>query len=473
MPDTDQKNNATFRHRISRTAGLLSAITASAMLMPGADAQPPGAGGPGGPGGPGGRSSRPTVEVTLPTLREVTGPGPMFESAPSHPPGHRPEDYEFVTREYFATGTANDSAYTTRVVVRMPSDASKFTGLVVAESMHNSGSAHGFEFNAMYVMDAGHAAVEIVTTSPQQFVDFNAARYSELQLNDDQINEILAQVGALLKSTRGPLGSPARRVVLFGTSMTAATLINYLPDHPYLRAPDGGRIYDGFLPTSTGATIIDTDVPLIQIPTMHEIESSVPRRQDSDEPGRQYRLYEIAGLGHLDSRDNVRLVPNPCRHDLSTLPLQAYIAVGLHHLFRWVDEDIAPPRANRILLDRNVDNDGSMALLDEHGNPIGGVRNPYLDVPVATYTPVNVVADPPITNPSAWIQANQPMGAQIMCRLSSYQTPFSTAKLRELYGNRRNYLRDFEARLNELEEEGWSLPAYREMILGDARAVQF
>jgi hypothetical protein len=325
----------------------------------------------------------------------------------------------------------------------------------------------------MYLMDAGHAAVEIVTTSPQLFTDFNAGRYGEMSVMDGQENEILAQVGALLKSDRSPLGGPERRVVLFGTSMTAATLINYLPDHPYLRAPGGGRIYDGFLPTSTGATIIETDVPLIQIPTMHEVESNVPRRQDSDAPGRQYRLYEIAGLGHLDSRDNVRLLPNPCAHELSPLPLQAYIAIGLHHLFRWVDQGIAPPRAPRVLLDRNVDNDGSMALLDEHGNPIGGVRNPYVDVPVATYTPVNVVADPPIANPSDWIQANQPMGAAIMCRLSSYQVPFSAAKLRELYGSRDNYLREFESRLDELEAEGWSLPAYRELILSDARAVQF
>jgi hypothetical protein len=451
-------------------AALTTALTAAAAaaLITGALAQPPGG------QRPQQASSRPPVQVALPSLSaEVMGPGAIFDSAPSHPPGRRPENYQFATREYFASGTANGRPYTTRVVVRMPSDASRFTGLVVAESMHSSGSAHGFEFNAMYVMDAGHAAVEILTTSPQQFVDFNAARYEPLRIEDGQTNEILAQVGALLKSDRSPLGTPARRVVLWGTSMSAATLINYLPDHTVYRRPGGGTIYDGFIPTSTGATIIETEVPLIQIPTMHEVETNVPRRQDSDEPGRQYRLYEIAGLGHLDSRDNVRLLPNPCTHELSPLPLQAYIAIGLHHMFRWVDEGIAPPRAPRVLLDRNTDNDGSMALLDEHGNPIGGARNPYVDVPVARYVPVNTPADPPISNPSAWVAANQPGGAAIMCRLSSYQERFPAAQLRELYGSRAHYLREFEARLDELEQEGWSLPAYRELILEDARAVQF
>ena len=71
----------------------------------------------------------------------------------------------------------------------------------------------------------------------------------------------------------------------------------------------------------------------------------------------------IAAIGHVDSRDNIRLLPNPCAHPLSTFPAQAYMSVGLHHLLRWVDEGIVPPRADRALLDRNVVNDGSQMLL--------------------------------------------------------------------------------------------------------------
>jgi hypothetical protein len=233
------------------------------------------------------------------------------------------------------------------------------------------------------------------------------------------------------------------------------------------------HIYDGFLPTSTGATITEVDVPLIQLPTLHEFETNVPRRQDGDEPGKQYRLYEVAGIGHVDSRDNVRLLPNPCVHPLSTVPVQAYMAIGLHHLFRWVDEGIVPPRAPRILLDRDTTNDGSTMVLDEHGNAVGGIRNPYVDVPVASYTAVNVAKEPVIANPSAYVAANGLQGAQTMCRLSAYQQPFSSAKLRELYGSKRDYLQRFEARLDELEGAGWSLPVYRDLILGDAAAIDF
>jgi hypothetical protein len=239
------------------------------------------------------------------------------------------------------------------------------------------------------------------------------------------------------------------------------------------RTPDMQRIFDGFMPTSYGGTIRDIDVPLIEMPTMHEEETNVPRRQDSDEPGTQFRLYEIAGIGHVDTRDNVRLHPNPCTKPLSTFPNQAYFSVGLYHLFRWVDEGISPPRAPRILLDRDTSNDGSMMALDANGNPLGGIRNPYVDVPTAKYTPINTAAEPLIKNPSAYVAANGMQGAQIMCRLSAYQEPFSKEKLKQLYGTKRDYVRRVEARLDELERQGWSLPLYREVILADAAAIEF
>ena len=418
--------------------------------------------------------SEPTA-VALPTLSaEITGPGPMFDSAPSHAEGLGAEDFDYVTREHFVSGTANGSPYTTRVVVRMPRDASRFSGLVLAESMHSSGAAHAYEFTAAYTMDSGHAAVEIRTTSPAQFVELNPERYAALRIEDGQANDILAQVGALVKSAEGPLGDvTVRKMVLAGTSMSSGTLFNYLPAHAVYRTPDMQHIYDGYFPTSTGGTAAEVDVPMIQMPTMHEVEGNVTRRQDSDEPGRQFRLYEVAGIGHVDSRDNVRLLPNPCTRPLSTFPLQAYMGVGLHHLFRWVDEGIVPPRAERILVDRDTYGDGTMMATDEHGNPLGGIRNPYVDVPVARYAPVNTAREPLIDNPSEYVAANGLQGAQIMCRLSAYQEPFSPEKLRELYGSKERYLRAFEARLDELERDGWSLPVYRDLILGDAARVAF
>jgi hypothetical protein len=462
--------NAMSLRSLAHTFVTLAAALAAATAI----AQPP--------GGPGGPRPEPEIEgiprvptaVPLPTLSApVTGPGAAFDSAPSLAPELGLARFRYETTEYFASGTAAGKPYTTRVVVRQPADDRAFSGLVLAESMHGSGAAHMFEFVSGYLMDEGHAAVEIVTTSPQQFVAFNAARYGDMKVENGQQNEIIAQVGALMRSTKSPLAGAVRKMVLGGTSMSAGTLINYLPAHMMFRTPEMNRVYDGFMPTSTGSTIREIDVPIIQMPTMHEVETNVTRRQDSDEPGKQFRLYEFAAIGHVDSRDNVRLLPNPCTKPLSTFLTQAYFAVTLHHLLRWVDEGIAPPRAPRILLDRDESNDGSSMVLDQHGNPLGGIRSPYVDVPTAKYAPVNTAADPVVANASEYVRANGLQGAQIMCRLSAYQEPFSQAKLQELYRNEREYSRQFTARLDELEQQGWSLPVYRETILADVAKTEF
>ena len=82
-------------------------------------------------------------------------------------------------------------------------------------------------------------------------IDANPERYKGFQVGGAQISEIIAQVGALVKSKdpSSPFaGLTVRKMVLGGTSATAATLIAYLPAHMVYRTPDMQRIYDGFLP---------------------------------------------------------------------------------------------------------------------------------------------------------------------------------------------------------------------------------
>jgi hypothetical protein len=408
---------------------------------------------------------------------EMSGPGSMFDATPSLPSGRGLAHYGYEAREYFVSGTAAGKPYKTRIVVRRPSDNARFSGLVLAEAMHPSGAAHMFEFTSDYTMTSGHAAVEIVTAGFDQLVAHNKARYGDLAVEQAQVSELLAQVGALVKSNQkgNPLaGLPIRKMVLGGTSATAAVLIRYLPAHMVYRTPDMKLIYDGFLPTSTGATVRQVDVPVIQVPTMTEVASgTVTARQDGDAPGDQFRLYEFAGMAHVDSRDSVRFHPDPCEHPISRFPLQAYMSVALHHLFEWVDEGTVPPRAERILLDRTVTNDGSLMALDERGNVRGGVRTPYVDVPTTKLGVRNEAADPPIPNPAAWIAARGPAAAAQMCGLAGYQMPMPPEQLKKMYGNGASYRDRVKQQLDELEKAGWSLPVYRELILADAAKVTF
>jgi hypothetical protein len=349
---------------------------------------------------------------------------------------------------------------------------SKFSGLVVAEAMHGSGAAHIFEFTSIYTMASGHIAVEVLTTPPAQFVALNEARYKVMRTNGAQTNEILAQAGALVRE--GTLiGAPVRKMVLSGTSMTAGVLINYLPAHMVYRTPSMQRIYDGFMPMSNGAMVRDVDVPMIHVPTMHEVNGNITNKQDSDEPGKQYRLYEFSGMGHIDTRDSFRMKPNPCQLPLSTFPVQAYMSVALDHLFKWVDKGVVPPRADRILLDRNEQNDGSMMALDEHGNPRGGIRTTYVDVPTSKYTIRPAAASPVVAGASAYIAAGGQNAANQMCGLSTSQVAFDNAKLKRLYKSKAAYVKAVEASLTQLEKAGWSLPLYHELIVADAKSVTF
>jgi hypothetical protein len=262
----------------------------------------------------------------------VIGPGQPFSSLMSLPAGGDMAHFKYETTEHFVAGVANGKPYKTRLVVRRPSDRARFSGIVLAESMHPSGNAWMFHFTHAYTMTAGHVALEIVTSDPAQFVAFNASRYKDLSVQPGQASDILAQVGALIRSSHpsNPLaGLTVRTMILAGTSASAGVLINYLPAHMVYRLGDMKPIYDGFLPTSNGANLRSVDVPMIQVPTTTEaMRGIVPTRQDGDAPGDQFRVYEFAGMAHLDTRNVEAFRPNPCKYPISLFPLSTYMSVA-------------------------------------------------------------------------------------------------------------------------------------------------
>jgi Alpha/beta hydrolase domain len=76
------------------------------------------------------------------------------------------------------------------------------------------------------------------------------------------------------------------------------------------------------------------------------------------------------------------------------------MAMGLDHLIQWVDKGKVPPRADRILVQ-----DGAI-VLDLSNNAKGGVRNTYVDVPVAEYGVPNAATGNERTSLST---ANRPL----------------------------------------------------------------
>ena len=398
----------------------------------------------------------------------VPGPGLMYPNPPVSivAGATRVEDFPYLTEEFFVSGTANGAPYMTRIIVRRPKDTGRFSGIAVAEALHAGGRSLIFEWSRVSILTRGHLFVEIVH-SPANIgllKAFNADRYAKLEIQQGQTNEIIAQVGRLVKSRTGPFATyDVRYATLMGTSASSGTVRSYLPAHAELRTPAGGPIYDGFLLTSTnGNTPLPiVDVPMIQMPTQTEVVTWAERgiayrRPDSDDPANRFRIYEVAGMPHNNSRDNPGFQNDPCTLPVTSFPAGAFTALGLHHLTEWIAHGKTPPRASYIEVDQNPSADGSHLALDEFGNAKGGVRNVWVDVPVATY---------------GVFGKGKTTAQDRLCQLAGTEVALPATRLGKLHGSASGYVRRIEQRLTELIRDGWFLPEYADMVRSDAKKV--
>jgi len=493
---------------IIAAAGVMMAFGQLPIPVPGQGLAPGGtpfgvpAGGRGGRGGGrGGRGAQATpaepvkqVVAPIPSAIEGTGPGEFFETfMDDHddakntniPANDIYTKFDYEAKEYFVSGeTSGGMPYKTRIVIRKPKDTARFNGLILAESMHPSGNPWVFHFTQVYAMSNGVIGLEILTSTPAGLAAANEARYKELVVPNGAANDILAQVGALIKSDHkdNPLGGLiVRKMILAGSSASAGVAQNYLTNaHMALRLAGLKPIYDGFLPTSANGFIPAIDVPTILVPTMRETFNGNGTVQPDND---KLRVYEFAGMAHIDSRVAGGYYPDPCKYPISRYPMGAEMAVALDKLFAWVDKGAAPPHADRFYVDFNPDNKlqldrdkGSLLALDEFGNVKGGIRNTYVDVPVKSFHVPNEGADPRIANPNHFIAARRINGqdpdAQL-CGLGNFEVALSKEQLKKLYKNPKDYYSKVAQRYTELVKAGWTLPVYREMVLAEAARVTF
>jgi alpha/beta hydrolase family protein len=401
----------------------------------------------------------------IPTISAaINGPGlmspnPSISIVPDAP---KVEDFPYVTEEFFVSGTAKDAPYTTRIIVRRPRDPATFSGVVVSEALHAGGRSLIFEWSRVSILTRHHMFVEIVH-SPANITllkTFNAKRYASLNIAMGQTNDVIAQAGMLIKSGKGPFaGYRVQKVTLMGTSASSGTVRNYLADHATLRMANGGPIFDGYLLTSTnGNTPLPiVDVPMIQMPTQTEVVTWAAkgieyRRRDSDEPGNRFRLYEVAGMPHNNSRENPGFQNDPCTLPVTDFPAGAFTALALNYLVDWITTGKTPPHADPIAVDQNTANDGSALSLDEYGNAKGGIRNIWVDVPTAT----NGVFGKGKTD-----------AQDRLCQLAGTKVPLSDATLEKLYPTTGDYTKKAEQRLDALIAQGWFLPEYADMVRRD------
>jgi hypothetical protein len=148
-----------------------------------------------------------------------------------------------------------------------------------------------------------------------------------------------------------------------------------------------------------------------------------------------------------------------CANPLNSFPYNPTVSMALDHLLRWVEDDVPPPRAERIELTGEVGDDDAAVARDEHGNARGGVRSTTLDVPVATYQALNEPRDP---------DEDLTPGS---CLVYGSQLDFPGDELASLYDDRDTYLAEVDDRLDELIEDGWALEQFADELRQQAGSV--
>lgn len=350
-----------------------------------------------------------------------------------------------------------------------------------------------------YFLENGDAWIAITYSPEniEALKNFDPSRYASLSMANPTPNErcaegsnaaapapmeeglrwdLISQVGALLKNAPpgGPLaGFDVRRV--YGTSHGGELATYIAIFHPRAKLANNRPVYDGFVqhrhPGLTrlrqcgaaaaanhpGQILRNIGVPLMRVVSQTDVLATYARRrEDSDAAVDRYRLYEVAGAPHADAAfypyipsvaDQEKTgaegflaswpFATQCEPEMSLLrvPIMTYaLDAAFANLTRWVRDGVPAPRAERIAV-QNGGTPEARVVLDQVGNAVGGVRSPYLDVPVATYR----------TN----------SGGPGLCRNLAHKEAFDWARLDAMYGSPEGYAAQVSESVDHLVQERW------------------
>ncbi|MEZ5143152.1 MAG: alpha/beta hydrolase domain-containing protein [Acidimicrobiales bacterium] len=420
-------------------------------------------------------------------VAQPTVTGPLTGGQRGAPFNAMPADLReragYVEEEYLVSGTATayreagpwgtDGAwsvepttgapYTTRILVRRPSDPAAADGTVLVEWLnvtsgldsdvefaqaHDELLSHGTTWvgvsaQAMGVQGGG-AVIPFPGLEPTPLKVWDPTRYGSLvHPGDDHSYDIFSQVAAALRRPGDvdPLGGvPVTRLLAAGESQSAARMVTYVNAvHPV------ARIYDGFLvhSRSTGGSVLHTDpapqppfarirgdleVPVLQLETEGDILGLpflAARQPDTD----RLRTWEVAGTSHLDralfeyfaagapagSPSPLEPLTAACG-EINDGPQAAVVATAVEALRTWVVDGVAPAAGAPLRVE------GDRIVRDEHGNALGGIRTPPVDAPVAA------------------LRGDNAAGGYV-CGLLGSTVPFDAATLAALYPDHETYVR--------------------------------
>jgi Alpha/beta hydrolase domain len=449
-----------------------------------------------------------TAEGTYDAAAALTGPittGHIIEPETALPSGL--STYGYVEKEYFASGTASaflatsepsdgrwsirpttTASYRTRILVRRPADAAKFNGTVVVEWMNvSSGESapdwdylnpelmrEGYAYVAVSAqalgVDGGNAILGTVKGAPSGGLVHNEpARYGTLHHPGDQYAlDMYAQIGNALKVNKNVAlrGLHPTHYVAVGESQSAFYLTTFADAiQPLTNTFDGifihsrggsGAPLNGTAISVRGPNNLwirtDLKVPVFMFETQTDLIQLGYATAVQPNTAR-IRAWEVAGTSHADAYlvgSAAKLLG--CTTPVNDGPQHPVVQAAFAAFARWVTAGTPPSSPPPFQLAST--NPAALAL-DAHGNVIGGVRTPQVDVPVST------------------LSGAPPKGSTPICSLFGSTIPFSGSTLTSLYGTKQSYVTRYEHSLDQAIAAGFILPADRAGLLAQAAHTQF
>lgn len=412
------------------------------------------------------------------------------------PVGELSSDGQWLVQE-------NDQAeYMTRITVKRPIDPADFNGTVVVEWNNVSGNTDApAEWNFAHTEFTREGYAWIGVSAQRKGIDnvgeiglldgvldaslktVNPARYGILNHPGD--NYSYSMFHQIAHKIRYPEeedfleGLTIERMIAAGESQSAARMITYIN----ILGKTGG-LFDGFFVHSRfGSSAPVSEAPLeaaippalvkiredlhkpvmlLQTETDLFVESFLPgnayeNRQDDTE---YFRLWEVAGTAHADTYSTLGLFDRgttsyyaqlvslnfavplvaPCDNPVNGNPIHHFtVNAGFHALDKWLREGVAPTIADRLEIE-----DESRIAVDEFGNGVGGIRSPYVDAPLATFSGIGE--------------------GHIMCMIFGKMETFDTQQLSEIYASRQEYLDRVRVSMDDSLEKAFLRPADAEKI---------
>jgi hypothetical protein len=260
-------------------------------------------------------------------------------------------------------------------------------------------------------------------------------------------------------------GLTPKRFIAMGESQSAGRMTTYVNAiHPLakvysafwihsrggggapLTAGSGGGLASLLAGTPTTTIRDDLSEPVMQFQTETDVVQFYQARQpDSD----HLRTWEVAGTAHADQRFAANQTASLGCTDVNNGPQHFVDKAGIHGLNHWLVDGTPPPTGT--LLQLNSANSGY--VLDANGNAEGGIRTPYVDVPVARYSGVET------------------QGGGFICNLFGETVPFTPDQLATLYPNHQDYVAKVTASAASAQQAGFLLAQEAATMVSDATAA--